>query len=85
MGMFGLKPTIYTEIAGWYGAIALIVAYFLVSFGLVQAEGIVYQLLNLSGGLGLIIVAAAKNVPQSVVLNIFWAMIGIISIVRIVM
>lgn len=71
--------------AGWYGMIALIVAYGLVSFSVIPGDGIVYQLLNLTGGIGLIIVAASKHVVQSVLLNIFWAAIGIIAVVRIVL
>ena len=83
--MFGIKPSIWTEVAGWYGMIALIVAYGLVSFSVIPGDGIVYQLLNLTGGIGLIIVAASKHVVQSVLLNIFWAAIGIIAVVRIVL
>jgi hypothetical protein len=82
--MFGIKPSRLTEAAGWYGMIALIVAYGLVSFSVIKGDGIEYQLLNLTGGLGLIVVAASKHVVQSVLLNIFWAAIGIIAIVRIV-
>ncbi len=81
--MFGLKPMWFTEVAGWYGMIALIVAYALVSFNLIAADGLPFQLLNLTGGIGLIIVAASKKVVQSVLLNIFWALIGIIAIIRI--
>ncbi len=81
--MLGInKPTKFTEICGWYGMVALIVAYFLVSFGWITAEGLVYQLLNLTGAVGLLIVAASKGVTQSVLLNIFWGAIGIIAIVR---
>lgn len=83
--MFGIKPSRLTEAAGWYGMFALIVAYGLVSFAVIKGDGIEYQLLNLTGGIGLIVVAASKHVVQSVLLNIFWAAIGIIAIVRIVL
>jgi len=81
--MFGLKPSWLTEVAGWYGMIALILAYALVSFNIIAGDGLPFQLLNLTGGIGLILVAASKKVLQSVLLNIFWALIGIIAIVRI--
>lgn len=83
--MFGIKPSKWTELAGWYGMIALIVAYGLVSFSVIAGDGIMYQLLNLTGGIGLIIVAASKGVVQSVLLNVFWAAIGIIAILRIIL
>ena len=78
-----IKPSNYTEVCGWYGMIALIVAYALVSFAIIHAEGIVFQALNITGSIGLMIVAASKNVFQSVILNIFWVTIGIIAIIRI--
>lgn len=80
--MFGLKPSKITEACGWYGMAALIVAYGLASFSVIEAEGFVYQILNLTGGIGLIVVAASKKVVQSVLLNVFWAAIGIIAIAR---
>lgn len=81
--ILGIKPGKFAEFCGWYGMIALIVAYFLVSFSWIPADGITFQLLNLTGGVGLLIVAASKGVLQSVILNLFWAIIGITAIVRI--
>lgn len=81
--ILGIKAGKLSEFCGWYGMIALIVAYFLVSFSWIAGDGLVYQLLNLTGGVGLLIVAASKGVVQSVILNFFWAIIGVIAIVRI--
>lgn len=81
--ILGIKAGRFAEFSGWYGMIALIIAYFLVSFSWITADGLVFQLLNLTGGIGLLIVAASKRVLQSVILNFFWAIIGIIAIVRI--
>lgn len=81
-GILGIRQGRVAEFYGWYGMLALIVAYFLVSFGLIDGEGIIFQLINLTGGLGLLIVAASKGVMQSVILNFFWAAIGIVAIVR---
>ena len=81
--VLGIKSSKLTEFYGWYGMIALILAYFLVSFSWIEADGIIFQLLNLTGGIGLLIVAASKGVLQSVILNFFWAVIGVVAIVRI--
>ncbi|MEO6110075.1 MAG: hypothetical protein ABIP50_03650 [Candidatus Saccharimonadales bacterium] len=81
--ILSIKPGKFAEFCGWYGMIALIFAYFLVSFSWTSGDGIVYQVLNLTGGIGLLIVAASKRVVQSVILNFFWAFIGVIAIVRI--
>ena len=76
------KKNLKAEIAGWYGAVAILLAYILVSFELIAANGAVFQLLNLTGAIGIIIIAAYKNVKQSVVLNIFWAGVAIVALFR---
>lgn len=67
---------IFIEIAGWYGTIAILGAYALVSFNIIQSASLAYQLLNLTGSLGIIIVSASKKVFQSVVLNIIWGVVA---------
>jgi hypothetical protein len=70
------------EVAGWYGAAAIITAYGLATFGYINAESYAYQLLNLSGAMGIMTLAVFKHVRQSVVVNIFWMTIAIIGIFR---
>jgi hypothetical protein len=43
----------------------------------------VFQILNLTGAIGLIIITMAKKVVQSVILNLFWAVIGVAAIIGI--
>lgn len=78
----GIKQSKFSEFCGWYGMFALIFAYFLVSFGWIDGQGLIFQLVNLTGGVGLLIVAASKGVRQLVILNFFWATIGFAAIVR---
>ncbi len=80
--VLGVKRGKFAEACGWYGMFALITAYFLVSFGVIDGEGMAFQLMNLTGGVGLLIVAASKGVVQSVILNFFWAVIGAAAIIR---
>lgn len=70
------------EIAGWYGAAAVITAYSLVTFEVINANGYVFQLLNLTGALGIMTLAVFKHVSQSVVINIFWAAIAIFALIK---
>ena len=72
------------ETFGWYGAAAILGAYALVSFSFITANGLIFQLLNLTGALGLMAIAYHKKVYQSVVLNIVWSIIGIIAILNII-
>ena len=76
------KKNLLVEIVGWYGAIALIGAYALVSFALVEPAGIPYQLLNVTGSVGIVVVSLHKRNYQPMTLNIFWAGIAVVSLMR---
>lgn len=79
------KNNRWTEAAGWYGTAAIILAYALVSFNVVPAGGAIYQLLNLTGALGIVAVVAAKKVHQPLLLNLFWAAIAAVALIRLVL
>lgn len=66
---------------GWYGIIAILVAYALTSFELISAQSIVYHVLNFTGGVGLVIEGYSKRDYPPVVLNVIWAIIAIVSLV----
>jgi hypothetical protein len=40
-------------------------------------------LLNLTGALGIVVIAAAKKVRQPLLLNVFWAIIALVALIRI--
>ncbi len=67
---------------GWYGVIAILAAYALVSFNVVVAKSYVYQLLNFTGALGIVLEAASKKDKQPVALNAIWAIIALIAIIQ---
>ena len=70
------------EIAGWYGVLAVLAGYALVTFSVLHAKGYPYQFLNLTGAIGLVFEAASKKDRQPVVLNIVWALVAVIALVR---
>jgi hypothetical protein len=72
------------EIAGWYGIVAILGAYALVSFSVIGSDSVLFQLLNLTGALGVIWITAIKGVTQSVVLNTVWAIIAVVALLRMV-
>ena len=71
------------EIFGWYGTIVIVVAYFLVSFGLLSSNNLWYQILNATGAIGIITISFYKKAYQPGVLNIIWTIIALIAIVKI--
>lgn len=70
------------QMAGWYGVLTILAAYSLNSFQLVKADSAIYQLLNLTGSAGIVASALTKKDYQPAVLNIVWACIAIIALLR---
>ncbi len=70
------------EAVGWYGTVAIVAAYGLVSFNAIASDGWAFQLLNLTGAVGIIVISTVKKVRQSIALNYFWAVIAIIALIR---
>ncbi len=68
---------------GWYGVAAVVAAYILLSFRIVAPENIWYQLLNLTGALAIIVEASTKKDRQPVVLNIIWAVVALVALLRV--
>lgn len=75
---------LFAEVLGWYGAFAIILAYILVSFAVIGTDSIIYQILNFTGAIGIVIVSLVKNAYQPAVLNIIWTIIALIALLRII-
>jgi len=67
---------------GWYGVLAILLAYLLLSLNVIAAKSFAYQLLNLTGALGIIIEATSKKDIQPAVLNVIRAVIAAAAILR---
>lgn len=74
---------IITETFGWYGVVAIVGAYALLSFGIITSDSLLYQGLNLTGAIGIVVDALDDKNTQPAVLNIIWATIALIAIVNI--
>jgi hypothetical protein len=68
------------DIIGWLGAASLLVAYALVSTKRLEGNSIAYQLLNLAGGLFLVINSSYYGAYPSVAVNVVWIGIAIFAI-----
>jgi hypothetical protein len=73
------------EAAGWYGLVATISAYGLISAGIVNSASIFYHLLNLTGALTLAVTVWRKRAWPLVVLNLVWMAIAVFALARIVL
>lgn len=85
-GRTGQRKTATTafifETIGWYGTSAIVLAYLLANLGILNVESTSYQMLNLSGALGIVFISLRKKAYQPAVLNIIWAVIALAAIGR---
>ena len=79
------KLSYVDETVGWIGAISLMGAYMLNSFGIIESRSITYQLANIIGALCIIYISYKKQVYQSIILNLMWLVIGIIAFAHIIL
>ena len=69
-------------IIGWTGAVAILVAYFLVSTNRLRGESVAYQLLNLAGGGCLIVNTVYRGAYPSSFVNVVWVGIALYAVSR---
>ncbi|MER6945469.1 hypothetical protein ABT294_15715 [Nonomuraea sp. NPDC000554] len=67
---------------GWIGAALLLFGYGMVSTSRMSGGGARYQVINLVGSVGLMINSAYNAAWPSVGLNLVWAAIGVVALVK---
>jgi len=70
------------EIIGWVGMILILVAYFLLTSKKLKENSKKYHLLNLVGGLLIVINALSHNAYPPATLNIIWSIIAVYGILK---
>ena len=80
--MESMKPgtNIFLEYLGWCGAIAIAAAYALYFFGKLGADSIWFQVLNLTGGIGIVSVSLYRKVWQAAIVGAVWAGIALYAL-----
>ncbi|MBI2627103.1 MAG: hypothetical protein HYW77_02555 [Parcubacteria group bacterium] len=68
------------EIYGWYGFIAVLVAYFLANFRIISVISPIYIFLNITGATGITIISFYKKAYQPAVLNLVWVAIALVAL-----
>ena len=71
------------EIAGWGGAILILLAYLLLSAGRLTGQSLTYQVMNIVGAAGFVINGWWHRALPSAALNVLWLLIGAIASWRI--
>lgn len=70
------------DLLGWTGAVLLLVAFALVSNGLLCPKGIRYQFLNVAGGLFLLANNVFYGAYPSGFVNLVWSGVAVIMVVQ---
>ncbi|GAA0983569.1 hypothetical protein GCM10009555_055590 [Acrocarpospora macrocephala] len=70
----------FITILGTAGAIALLIAYGMVSSSRLSGDGVAYQAINLGGALTLAINSGYHGAWPSAILNVIWTAIGALAI-----
>jgi hypothetical protein len=73
----------FVETIGWIGAVEVIIAYALNSSGALASDSVVFQVLNLTGAIFLIVNTWFNKAYPSMVINIIWTVIAIAALIRI--
>lgn len=70
------------ELLGWLGAFGLLTAFFLNSRKILTSDSTTYQLLNLVCALMLTVNAYHIGSYPFVVINVFWAIVALLGLVK---
>lgn len=73
---------ILIEVIGWAAALLILASYLLVSLGRLSGTSVAFQWMNVVGAAGFILNSGWHGALPSAVLNIAWAAIGIVTLVR---
>lgn len=71
-----------TTVLGWIGVICILSAYGSNSFSLLSSQSVLYLGLNIVGSIGIILEARTKKDMPALFLNIIWAIIACIGLVK---
>ncbi|MCX8490879.1 MAG: hypothetical protein ORN54_07415 [Cyclobacteriaceae bacterium] len=69
---------------GWIGSLLVIGSYGLNSYQKIKSDSLIFQLMNLAGGIFLIINSVYKEAYPFTFINTIWVLIAILAIIQIV-
>ncbi|MEQ1586562.1 MAG: hypothetical protein ABL895_11830 [Cyclobacteriaceae bacterium] len=75
---------LFINILGWIGSIEVVAAYALNSSQKIKSDSLIFQTLNLTGAIFLIINSIYKEAYPFTFINTVWAVIAVVAIVGII-
>ncbi|MCW3798055.1 hypothetical protein OMW55_09590 [Sphingomonas sp. BN140010] len=78
-----MTEKLLVDVAGWLAALLILGGYALLTAGKVNAKSPLYQGMNVVGAVGFVINSGYFRAWPSAALNVIWAGIGIVALVKI--
>lgn len=77
-----MDATFLLEITGWVGVASYVLAYLLLTIGVLKPSGYPFHLLNMVGAASLIAYSLEYGDKPNVAVNVIWLMIGMGAVIR---
>lgn len=77
-----MKNALILETMGWLGVVAYVLAYLLLTVGILKPNGYPFHILNMVGAATLIVYSLEYGDKPNVAVNVIWLMIGIGAVTR---
>jgi formate hydrogenlyase subunit 3/multisubunit Na+/H+ antiporter MnhD subunit len=73
---------LFVEAIGWVGAGLILTGYIMLTRKVLTSESRMYHLLNLFGGLGIVVEAVSNSAFPPATLNIIWSLVAVYAILK---
>lgn len=71
------------EVYGWYGAVAIVLSYALVTSHKISSDSVLFHGLNLTGSIAIVLVSFKHQAYQPMTLNIFRCLVAIAGLIAV--
>jgi hypothetical protein len=73
----------FNDILGWLGSFCVVAAYGLNSFQKIKSDSLIFLVMNLAGGILLIVFSIYKEAYPNVFINVVWVIIAIPGLIKV--
>ena len=70
------------EVAGWTGALLILLGYLAITTGKLTGDSALYQWINVAGAAGFVVNGWWHEAVPSAALNVVWLLIGTVALIR---
>lgn len=77
-----MNTALLLETTGWLGVVAYVVAYLLLTIGVLKSNGYPFHILNIVGASSLIVYSLEYGDKPNVAVNVIWLLIGVGAVLR---